>query len=309
MNTTPSWKDPDLTERIREKYLSYSPAKPEQRTAAIKDTFLWALQCPELRNFRPDAIWTALQNTYYLEHAGPLLREFLHKLLDRSSTSDLDNLIKELMTTESESTLDMISGINAVRNGWVRSSGTAFEQALVELYGPILKEECSIYITTRKSHVDAANRGGPLKIGTAKEDDIYLITDTQGEKFVFGIVHAKTSLGDHLYQALPRNRDLSEAGFWTVYFTLDPMEVARAQNGMLVNPHYINLIHEGPGVHTVFVGRNSDQPRQICGVSMSRIIDVSMRELHNLFVTGAARARDAWVSHKHKLPRDWYLEA
>lgn len=59
-----------------------------------------------------------------------------------------------------------------------------------------------------------------------------------------------------------------EAGFFSVYFTLDTMEVERSVLGMMVNPQYINFINLGrevdpnkPGFHVMYIGRNTDRKK------------------------------------------------
>ena len=79
----------------------------------ISDTFQDAINDPILYNERPDAIWTALQNIYYTSICKDTISDFSNNLI---------------------SVEDLINKINSVRNGWVKSSGTAFEIFLVEHY-------------------------------------------------------------------------------------------------------------------------------------------------------------------------------
>lgn len=297
----PTWKDPDLVEWLKSEYCSLPLSDGTSRTAAIETIFSRALSEPSLVLFRPDAIWTALQNTYYLERATPAVEHF-------QETGDIEVLLRAL---------------TAARQGWVRSSGVALENFLVRLYQSFVEGIDPPIIIIRKKDLGrdprtrkAANRG-EHEIGTAKEDDLYAVTaDGEGGWYVFGVLHIKSSVGDRLYQPMARSESLMDLGIWSIYHTLDPMEVARSPAGMLVNPKYINQINLGrqgdperPGFHGVYVGRNRDGRRPLPGnaedAPVNRIIDTSMRE-RDAFTEDLLRARNAWFSGGGTLPWDWY---
>jgi hypothetical protein len=313
-----SWRDPRLKQYIQQCWQTYNPSKGADRTDAIKKCFIQALYNTELTAFRPDAIWTVIQNFYYQQRAIPVLKEFVTNLLrSEHPETALDGLDPSEIDT-------FIESINSVRNGWVRSSGVALEHAYVDIYKSALEASSPpIYLIEKASlarHpvgklVVNTGRDG---IGTAREDDLYLIVvDTNdsidlfdGTPYIFGVVQVKSSLGDRADQAGPRSRVLMSNGYLSLAFTLDPMEVKRSLRGMMVHPNYIEMANgtpdKEPTWHYLYIARNTELHRISQTSVISRIKDVALRTQPDSFVQDVRRAAQDWLNNGHSIPATWH---
>lgn len=293
-DSAPTWKDPQLVDLIQQYWINHRGTTSKARTAAIDHCFRQALAVPALQAFRPDALWTCLQNVYYLEQAQPALQHY--------QTTGV--------------AVDLIESLLAVRNGWVRSSGVALESVYEHHYNPDLTSVTPALYLLRKGQLkrhpvgQRALNWGTDGIGRAREDDLYLIVDHAGSAWVFGVVQVKASLGDRADQGGPRSQALMSRGYLSLMFTLDPMEVARSPRGMLVNPGYIETINGASAHlntwHYVYVARSASQHRspQINGLP-SRIKDVDLRTASDSFVQDTRRAASDWLSNGRTLPTNW----
>lgn len=309
-----SWRDPRLKQCLQEYWNICNPTDSSSRTNAIKYCFVQALSNPTLNEFRPDAIWTAIQKLFIEERINPALKQFINdiQLID---PSDVDTLLGSFNT--------IVEVINSARQGWVRSSGVALENACVEIYDSIFSlSSPEIYIVT-KSNLRTHPIGKFAKnidvdgIGTAREDDLYLIVvDKQnsmtlfnGTPYVFGVIQVKSSVGDRTDQAGPRSRELKEKGYLSLGFTLDPMEVARSMQGMMIHPSYMELVHgssnKEPIWHYLYIVRNDNLHRASGSSMVSRIKNIDIRSQPDPFVLDVRRASIDWLNNDHKIPAAW----
>jgi hypothetical protein len=198
----------------------------------------------------------------------------------------------------------------------VRSSCVALEEAYERLYNPILSTLSPRVDLVRKAQMRTHPSGrravnlGVDDIGTAREDDAYLLTvNAQGRVHVFGVVQFKVSVGDRADQGGRRSAELMQRGYWSIVFTLDPMEVARSQRGMLVHPSYIATINGTQGRlnmwHYVYIARNSSLHRVANSGVYSRIKDVNIRQQPDDFVNDASHASHDWLAAGHSIPITW----
>lgn len=124
---------------------------------------------------------------------------------------------------------------------WVRTSGEAFELALVQRYNPIL--EChGIRLVSMISGNDKANALKRMdlsgQIGSSKVD-VIIEQKNRGLGIVdgYGIVgglHAKTSLAERVSDDIPASRIMMSAGLLSVLSTLD-VKSFPPPHGNLVN--------------------------------------------------------------------------
>ena len=89
-----------------------------QRTKAVAEAFLDLIATKDFSGLRPDQIWTGLNHAYIISRAEPELRKY---------------------NAGKIGTAELIEVLQSLRQGWVKSSGTAFEYFIERIFDPILQ--------------------------------------------------------------------------------------------------------------------------------------------------------------------------
>jgi hypothetical protein len=125
---------------------------------------------------------------------------------------------------------------------WVRTSGEAFENALIARYNPVLASHdirLNSLISGKAKKVALERMGLAGRVGSSKVD---VLIEQKGEGIapdkkgwgIVGGVHAKVSLAERISDDIPASRIMMEEGLLSVLVTLD-VKSFPPPNGDLVN--------------------------------------------------------------------------
>jgi hypothetical protein len=264
-----------------------------QRTRAVAEAFLELIEAKRFSGLRPDQIWTGLNHAFIISSAEPELQKY-HK--------------GEIGTAE------LIESLHSLRQGWVKSSGTAFEYFLVKIFDPILQNtQPKIRLLSKTSRLLKELSPTNLnenELGENKIDDLYLLVESGHAWIIYCMISAQASGGDRWLRGEQRCNTLRTSGINCINLTLDPREVSRSPNGNMQQPDYLRRFQQpNPPYNAHFI---LDSINEVVALpdfvktktgthhlaKPSRIFRANLRDRNNLFIEKAKRAAVEFLKSK-----------
>ena len=274
-------------------YTSEDRADGPKRTEALRQAFKKSLFNPALENYRPDEIWTNLQTQYYRVELCATLDDF------QSCRISPEKLIDKCYS---------------VRNGWVKSSGTAFENFIESHYDPIFQslETGPRVRLIKKANITPFNATNfnQHELGSHKVDDLYLLVKIHAHWVIWAMISAQASGGDRWERGAHRCNALRSNGINCINLTLDPRDVPRSPNGMLCLPSYLSKFQcANPCFNAHFILDSQDCTVPILDNVIQennlqmpgRIFKTNLRAVPDLFVTKACAMAQSFVQQTNQL--------
>ncbi len=282
-----------LESELTDIYLSRNRKTGKDRTNALCESFEIALTKARLLDFRPDQIWTGLQNVFYRQQLVPAFQRFQVNEIDSS---------------------DLIQDVLSVRNGWVKSSGSAFENFIEKYFTAQFSQpeyEGKIAVS-KKANVSSfkPTNLGQFELGEHGVDDLYLLVRNGSGYIIWAMISAQASGGDRWERASARCNHLRSNGINCINMTLDPRDIARSPNGMLFHAQYLRKFQaENPSynVHFVLDGQDGvatlpdDLVREYNLDPASRIIRADIRKAKNAFLDVSMRMAQQFLRGQNQL--------
>lgn len=282
-----------LEAKLTEIYLSRKRTTGKDRTNALCESFEIALTNAILVDFRPDQIWTGLQNVFYKQQLVPAFQRFQANEIDSS---------------------DLIQEVLSVRNGWVKSSGSAFENFIEKYFTEqfSLPEYAGKIVVSKKANVGTfkPTNFGQFELGEHGVDDLYLLVRNGNGFIIWAMISAQASGGDRWERASARCNHLRSNGINCINMTLDPRDIVRSPNGMLFHAQYLRKFQaENPSYNVHFVLDSKDGvaalPEDLVREhnldSASRIIRADIRSSKNAFLEVSTRMAHQFLRGQNQL--------
>lgn len=282
-----------LEAELTEIYLSRKRTTGKDRTNALCESFEMALSRASLVNYRPDQLWTGLQNVFYRQQLVPAFQRFQVNEIDSS---------------------DLIQDVLSVRNGWVKSSGSAFENFIEKYFSAQFSqsEYAGKIIVSKKANVGLfkPTNLGQFELGEHGVDDLYLLVKNGSGYIIWAMISAQASGGDRWERASARCNHLRSNGINCINMTLDPRDIARSPHGMLFHAQYLRKFQaENPSynVHFVLDSQDgvatipADLVREYNLDATSRIIRADIRHSKNAFLEVSMRMAHQFLRSQNQL--------
>jgi hypothetical protein len=198
-----------------------------QRTRAVTHAFLDLIKSSTFSALRPDQIWTGLNHAFIINLAEPELKNYHDGKIG---------------------TAELIDKLHSIRQGWAKSSGTAFEYFLVDRFDSILEKQSPrmrlLSKTDKQLRALHPTNLSENELGENKIDDLYLLVQSGHAWIIFCMISAQASGGDRWLRGEQRCNSLRTSGVNCINITLDPRQVSRSPNGNMLQPDYLRRFQQ-----------------------------------------------------------------